>query len=198
MCNKARSNSQFERGLTLIELLIFIVIIGIAATAILGVFGSLTRNSASLLPDKQAQAIASSMMNEILALPFTYCDPDDPRAPIATNASSSPPGCTNAGLVESLGPETLPGPTETRGGARPFDNVNDYHGYSQTGITFPDNVTAVPGLGAYQIDVSVANAGANFGLAPEEALQIIVTVTFNGALVARLDGVRFRYAPTTI
>ncbi|HQT31623.1 MAG TPA: prepilin-type N-terminal cleavage/methylation domain-containing protein [Thiobacillus sp.] len=61
---------QTERGLTLIELLVFIVIVGIAATAILGVFGGLTRNSASLLPEKQAQAFAASKLVEIMAEPF--------------------------------------------------------------------------------------------------------------------------------
>lgn len=63
--------STNQRGLTLIELLVFIVIIGIAANAMLAVFANLTRSSASLLPDKQAQAIANSMMQTILAQPFS-------------------------------------------------------------------------------------------------------------------------------
>lgn len=66
-------NKTFPRaahGLTLIELLVFIVIVGIAATAILGVFGSLTRQSASLLPEKQAQVLAASKLQEIMAQPF--------------------------------------------------------------------------------------------------------------------------------
>lgn len=67
---KLRSRKRAQRGLTLIELLIFIVIVGIAATAILGVFGSLTRNSAGLLPDKQVQAFAASKLAEIMAQPF--------------------------------------------------------------------------------------------------------------------------------
>ncbi|OYW35673.1 MAG: hypothetical protein B7Z35_14770 [Hydrogenophilales bacterium 12-61-10] len=70
MCNKLELNAQTERGLTLIELLVFIVIVGIAATAILGVFGSLTSNSATLLPEKQAQAFAASKLAEIMAEPF--------------------------------------------------------------------------------------------------------------------------------
>lgn len=70
MCNKLELNAQTERGLTLIELLVFIVIVGIAATAILGVFGSLTRQSANLLPEKQAHAIAASKLTEVMAQPF--------------------------------------------------------------------------------------------------------------------------------
>jgi MSHA pilin protein MshD len=70
MCGKSRCCRQAERGLTLIELLVFIVILGVATTAILGVFGSLTRSSANLLPEKQAQAFAASKLAEIMAEPF--------------------------------------------------------------------------------------------------------------------------------
>ena len=68
--DRAGCSRPFERGLTLIELLVFIVIIGIAANAMLAVFANLTRTSASLLPDKQAQAIANGVMQEVLAQPF--------------------------------------------------------------------------------------------------------------------------------
>jgi MSHA pilin protein MshD len=70
MCSKPGCCRQTARGLTLIELLVFIVILGVATTAILGVFGSLTRSSANLLPEKQAQAFAASKLAEIMAQPF--------------------------------------------------------------------------------------------------------------------------------
>jgi MSHA pilin protein MshD len=70
MCTDMRIRQAGQCGLTLIELLIFIVIVGIAATAILNVFGNLTRSSASLLPEKQAQAFAASKLAEIMAQPF--------------------------------------------------------------------------------------------------------------------------------
>jgi MSHA pilin protein MshD len=181
MCNKS------ERGLTLIELLVFIVIVGIAANAMLAVFGSLTRNSASLLPDKQAQAIASSMMNEILAQPFTFCDPNDIRAATAASATLSPTGC--ASQVENLGPE--PGETRTT-----FDNVNDYNGLVLNPVSNPGGAAA-PSLPGYTVQVAVASAGAIAGAPAAETLRVTVTVTAPNGATARLDGVRFRYAPTT-
>jgi len=75
MCSKAWRCRQVARGLTLIELLIFIIILGVAATAILGVFGSLTRSSANLLPEKQAQSFAASKLAEIMAEPFATVIP---------------------------------------------------------------------------------------------------------------------------
>jgi MSHA pilin protein MshD len=177
MCNKS------ESGLTLIELLVFIVIVGISASAMLAVFGSLTRSSASLLPDKQAQAIAASMMSEILAQPYTFCDPNDANAATATSAA----GC--ASLPEALGPE--PGETRTT-----FDNVNDYNGLVLNPVSNPGNM-AVPGLPGYGVQVTVAGAGAFPGVPAAETLRVTVSVTAPNGAVARLDGVRMRYAPAT-
>jgi len=185
MCNKTLP-PHAGRGLTLIELLVFIVILGVAATAMLTVFGSLTRNSASLLPDRQAQAIAASMLAEVLAQPFTFCDPNDGNAATA----ASPAGC--ASLPETMGPE----PGETRGGISPFDNVNDYAGFGPVAVSFPDN-SAVAGLPGYTVQVAVADAGAIAGVPAGETLRVTVTVTGPNGTGARLDGVRIRYAPNT-
>ncbi len=182
MCNKSQD------GLTLIELLVFIVIVGIAANAMLAVFGSLTRNSASILPDKQAQAIASAMMNEILAQPFTFCDPNDAQATTATSASIGPSGC--ASMIENMGPE----PGETRAGPTPFDNVNDYNGFNITG----NALSGLPGLTGYNVGVAIIHPPNPIsGVPANEILQVTVTVTAPNGATARLDGVRFRYTPTT-
>ena len=188
-------NRASGRGVTLIELLIFIVILGVAATSILSVFGSLTRNSASLLPDKQAQAIAAGLLEEILAQPYTFCDPDAPNARTATAATVAACG----GAVENLGPEA----GETRNGAPAFDNVNDYHSATPFQVSLPNQppatgVTALAGLPAgYTYRVTVASAGALMGVPANATLRVTVTVTPPGGNPARLDGVRIRYAPRT-
>jgi MSHA pilin protein MshD len=193
MCIKAFFNPQAERGLSLIELLVFIVIVGIAATAILGVFGGLTRSSANLLPDKQAQAIAASMLREIMAQPFTFCDPSDPRAPIATNANPAPPGCTNASGVENFGLEA----GENYVTRTTLDNVNDYNGYNSGGaVNFPDG-TVVTTLAGYNVGVSVASAGVISGVPANSTLRVTVTVTPTAGAPVQLVGVRIRYAPNT-
>lgn len=114
MCNKPRHRRQAARGFTLIELLVFIIILGVAATAILGVFGSLTRNSANLLPEKQAQAFATSKLVEIMAEPFAtveakYNGANAVAFPDGTPATSLPGYALNitvnaAGAVVSIVP----------------------------------------------------------------------------------------------
>jgi len=189
MCIKPYPCQQAGRGLTLIELLIFIVIVGIAATAILGVFGSLTRNSASLLPDKQAQAIAAGMMQEVLAQPFTFCDPDAPNASTAAAATVAACGGEHENnLTLEAG--------ETQATRTTLDNVNDYNGFVSAGVSLPDG-TPVTGLGGFVVAVRVLNANVFAGIPASETLRVTVTVTPPGGAPVVLDGVRIRYTPNT-
>lgn len=178
-------SDRSQRGVTLIELLVFIVIVGIAASTIVSVMGNLGRQSAAILPDKQAQTIAAALMEEVMAQPYTFCDPNDPAAATAT----SPAAC---GQPEAMGPE----PGETRGGAQPFDNVNDYAGYGPAPITLPD-ASAVANLPGYTAQVAVQAAGAIAGVPATDTLQVTVTVTPPNAQPVRLRAVRIRSAPTT-
>lgn len=166
---------QDQCGLTLIELLLFIVIVGVAATAMLTVFAGLGRSSASLLPEVQAQVLAAGMMQEILARP-AFC------------GSSTP--------ADGLGPEA----GETR--ATPYNNANDYHGYDSDaagGIAFMDGVpldTDANGhadFAGYRVQVAIASAT----LPPVPAAdtqQVTVTVTPPVGAPVRLDAVRLCYA----
>jgi len=173
MCNKLELNARTERGLTLIELLVFIVIVGIAATAILSVFGNLTRSSASLLPDKQAQAIAAGMMQEVLAR-TAFCGTSTPADP-------SNPG----------GPE----PSETR--ATPFNNVNDYNLFDSNlagGVSFLDGTSLAVSLPGYRVRVAVNGNTTVAGVGGGDAMVVTVRVNPPTGAEVRLDGVRFCYA----
>jgi len=58
-------NSTRQRGFSLIELVIFIVIMSIAVVGVLGVMNITTRYSADPMIQKQALAIAESLLEEI-------------------------------------------------------------------------------------------------------------------------------------
>jgi MSHA pilin protein MshD len=176
------------RGFTLIELVLFIAIMGIAVAGVLGAYQHAAQDSADPVIKKQALAIAESLLEEIQQMPFTYCDPDDPLV----STAASPAACTTA---EAIGPEA----GETRYSAStPFDNVNDYHGYN-TAAEIPPGVkdvagTPIPGLALYNASVAVANAALG-GLPASEGLLITVVVTGPGNVSATVDGYRTRYAP---
>lgn len=169
-------------GLSLIELLLFIVVVGIALSAMLRVFVTATTASADPLQRRQQLAIAESLLREVMLMPFTWCDPDDPNATTVSSAA----GCTTP---EGLGPEG-----ESRYGPAFFDNVNDYAGFAMNGIADTSGA-AVAGLAGYGASVAVA-AVALDNVPAGEALRITVTVTAPGGDPLRLQGWRTRYAPT--
>jgi MSHA pilin protein MshD len=179
-----------ERGVSLVELILFILIVSIGIVGILGVLNLTASKSSDPLIRKQVLAVAEALLEEVELMPFTYCDPDDANAATATAAVVGAGGC--ATTVEALGPE----PGENRySTTSPFDNVNDYNGFSMTGIRDLSN-TPITGLGSYNASVSITNGG--LGLAGAEVLLIAVTVTGPGNESATLNGYRTRYAPNSL
>lgn len=177
------------RGVTLVEVIMFIVIVGVAAGGILMVFANATRASADPLIRKQALAIAESLLEEVRLMPFTFCDPDDANASTATGAFVGVNGC--ASTVEAMGPEA----GETRYAAlTPFDNVNDYTGFVMAGGILDITGATIAGLGAYSASIAVTPLVFG-GIAATEAQQITVTVTGPGNIAVTLDGIRTRHAP---
>lgn len=188
MCTRDAHRGR-ERGVSLVELILFILIVSVAIVGILGVLNLTAARSSDPLIRKQVLAIAESLLEEIELMPFTICDPTDANAATATSTA----GCATAALIEGLGPEA----GQTRySTTNPFNNVNDYHGFSMTGIRDLSN-TLIPGLGAYSASVSISNGG--LGIANSaEVLLIAVTVTGPGNESATLHGYRTRYAPNSL
>ncbi|MES2150471.1 MAG: type II secretion system protein [Pseudomonadota bacterium] len=191
MCTTRRP----ARGFTMIELIIFIMIVGIAVVGTISLLSVTSGRSADPQIRKQALTIAESLLEEIELAHFTLCDPTDATADVAAHASD----CSS--VVEDWGPEA--------GNSRPYDNVNDYvnsstHVGSYTtdanGGSFPSNYVATvsikteSGLGPSGGVIMSDNTPANMN-----ALRIKVRVTYppNNDFV-ELDGYRTRYAPNSL
>lgn len=184
----ALHRGQRQRGLTLIELLLFIVVVGIALVAMMQVFVTATKSSADPMIRRQQLAIAESVLREVELMPFTWCDPDDANVATAGNAA----GC--ATTQENSGPDTTNGVLESRyGPTYYFDNVNDYAAFNMAGVRDMSN-TPVPGLGGYGVAVAVAGAALD-SVTASDALKITVTVTAPDGSTLTLQGWRTRYAP---
>lgn len=60
-----------QRGLTLIEVILSMVVLGIGVAFFISVFGASLQTSADPMQRKQALAVAESMLHEIAAKPFS-------------------------------------------------------------------------------------------------------------------------------
>jgi MSHA pilin protein MshD len=186
-----------QRGATLVELIMVIIIFGVALTGIALVINIVTRSSSDPLVHKQALAVAESLLEEVELMPYTFCDPDDPAAATAT----SPAGCS--AQIENIGPEAsyaFQSANETRYGPSPFDNVNDYDGFSMdSGNGGIRDVTNAPiaALNSYSATITVAPQALGAIPAPE-SLLITVTVTGPDNIPVVLQGYRTRFAPNSL
>jgi MSHA pilin protein MshD len=188
-----------QRGLTLIELLMFIVIIGVALVAILQVFRITTARSADPVRQKQALMIAESLLEEVQLARFTWCDPSSDNADIATSRAE----CS---IGEEFG-QVLPEPS----GPRPYDNINDYVAAANqpsyafnnaAGLLANANGNAM-NIDGYSARLTIAPATLGSGAdaivasgtsANVDVLRITVEVNYDNERLV-LDGYRTRYAP---
>jgi MSHA pilin protein MshD len=192
MCATRRAHA----GLSLIEVIVTIVVLGIGLAGLMALYSQVTRASVDPMVRKQALAIASSLLEEIELKPFTYCDPDDANVYTATSTA----GCTTAeaALLAEGG--------ETRYADPRYDNVNDYAGFAMGSGVAPPNadIKTVNGdllaeLADYSVSVTLSEASADFtNVTANEALKIVVAVSHvpSGTRVT-LQGYRLRYAPNS-
>jgi MSHA pilin protein MshD len=128
MCRRADRAASFPaRGFTLIEMIVFIVIVGVALAGVLSVLNITAARSADPVQPKQAMLVAESMLEEVLLKPYNN--------PMGGYAAACPGTCDRA----------------------QFDDIADYASYSSTGAYSLDNLTtAISGLGSYNVAVSVS------------------------------------------
>lgn len=173
-----------QRGISLVELIMFIVIVSLGIVGILSVMNVTTKASADPMLRKQAMAIAESLLEEIELQAFTFCFPTDANATTAINVAA----CTNS-------EDVLPGsPRVSNVALRTANNVADYNQLALPVIyDVSGNVVGLPGYSA-KVDITqVAALAAN-----NDALRIDVTVTDPAGQDLLLTGYRFRYAPRSV
>ncbi len=193
--------NQYQSGISLIELIIFIVIVSIGVAGILSVMNVTSRHSADPLVRKQAIAAAESLLEEVFLHPFTYCDPSDANF-FTANGPASPPGTITCATAANNETALTFQAGETRyANASPFDNVGDYNGFATVGgiVSIVDGTTVV--LPSYNAQVTVTAVGSGYGLRDTlgaldntAALRIDVRVIGLGEDIT-VSAFRFRYAP---
>ena len=138
-----------QRGFTLIELIIFIVVVAAGLAGILSVMNTVVKSSADPMIRKQTIAIAESLLEEILLK--DYASPSG-----GTNGVTT---CTMAPLVGDV--------------RAPWDNICDYNGYTHTGIV---DILGVATGGLEKYDISAVTVGATTDLTGVAAKKVTVQV----------------------
>lgn len=168
MCTKTSRIRQRQSGLTLIELIMFIVIVGVGVAGILTVMDVAVKSSADPMVRKQALAMADAIMDEVLAKDF-----------------SNPTG----GFTET---------SATCDNRSQYDDVSDYDCFKTSSSnrisgTSTLGSTPIPGLAAYSASVDIDAATSRLGLVGGTQVKTItVTVTGNGQTI-QLIGYRTNY-----
>lgn len=184
-----------QRGVTLIELIMFIVIVSVALASIIAVMRITTANSADPLRRKQALMIAEGLIEEVRSAGFTLCDPSSADVDTQTD----PTLCAVRENWGQLAPEPV--------NPRPFDNVNDYVTAPNVAANAFNNAAGVLvdvsgqpiAVNGYTATLTVTPAalggiGAAGTAANTDVLRIRVSVAFGGDAPVMLDTYRTRYA----
>jgi MSHA pilin protein MshD len=185
-------DSRHQRGLTLVELIVFIVVVSVGVVGLVSVLNPLVRASAEPMRQKQLAAIAESLLSEALHQPFTWCDPDDTAAATAKSYAD----CVNSQDRGGAALDTATPPSETRTGTGPgtnFDNVADYGAINNV-ADIADAAGNYPMIG-YTASISVARAGTALGVGSDDAALAVTVTVKHGTESFSLTGYRFRYAP---
>lgn len=159
-----------QRGLTLIELIIYIVVVLVGLAGVLTVFNTTVRGSADPVVRKQALALAEAMLEEVLAKDYQ-------NAAGGNNAATPAEGCTPA-----TAPICRPNTPVDRAN---YNDVDDYNGWNQAGNSQAVG-TAPAALAGYAVTVAVGAPAAVNGVMLK---AVTVTVT-RGAETVTLQGWR--------
>lgn len=199
MCTKPLAR---QAGLTMVELIMFIVIVSVSVAFLMGTLGNLSAKTADPFQRKQAMLRAESLLEEVSLAHFTFCHPSDANAETATSAA----GCATPSLQEAAG--------HPLGETRPYFNINDYVSAYGTAASFTEGdtsggkvVTDVTGAlmlpGGFSALVTVTPvaafgpAGMEIGAAGE-VLHILVDVGYGDGQHVQLERYRTRYAPNSM
>lgn len=192
-------------GFALIDMLVLIVLLGTVAGSLTVLFSRLSVQSAQTLRAQQALALAQSLLDEVRAMPMTYCDPQDAQAGTASGAYVGALGC--ATTVEALGPE--PGEQHAALPPQRFDNVSDYHNLVMPGPACAGGVCDPGGTLVNPAGTPLAGCGARIVTTPQampgiaaldafgraQGLRIVVTLSCPGIADTVVEGVRLRHSP---
>jgi len=191
------------RGFSLIETVIFIVVVGIALVGIVSLFVQNTQSSAHPLVRERTVAIAHACMDEVMGKRFDENTPVGGGC-VETGSNSCTSHCaalTDSTCVQSKcrlqGPgncvarAAVSGIATEEGSRSAYDDVDDYAGLSE----YPAGVEgAATGYGGFNVLVTVSQPTAAWhGIDAQDLRHIGVDVTSPTNETIALEGYRVNF-----
>ncbi|MGS2717653.1 type IV pilus modification PilV family protein [Eionea flava] len=159
-----------NRGFTLIELIAFLVVVGVSMVAIGSVFLYATERSQNPLINSRMLAMAQSQLDEISSRKFDENTPTG-GVPACDTTINNAVACSGIGLDTA----------EILTSSSTLDDVDDFHLYQDE----PDT--------GFLREVVVVMAGDDFGVSNDQAKRITVTITSPQGVSMSLSTYRFNF-----
>ena len=147
MCTEASLTGRSQRGMSLIELIMFIVIVSVGIVGILLVMNVTVKSSADPMVRKQALAMAEAILGEVLAKDFAN--------PTGGYAETAPGTCANRPLYDDV---CFDGSTDSK----------KIHGDDTLGAS------SIAALASYRATVTI-DAAATLDTVPAKKITVSVT-----------------------
>jgi type II secretory pathway pseudopilin PulG len=155
-----------RRGLTLAEVVVSTLLVGIVLVAAMSSLGATVRGRTATSNAARAEQFAQELMSEIVAKP--YIDP---------------------GVLPLMGPEV----GEAAGNRLAFDDVDDYHNWNVSPLQDADG-NVLPNTTGWRQAVTVEYVNpanpSNTTLLDNGLKRITITISRNGAVMTRLVALR--------
>jgi MSHA pilin protein MshD len=189
----ASSSERRQRGFTLVDVLLVIVLLGVIGASLTGVSARLASQSAQTLITRQALAFAHGLLAEVTGMPFTYCD-EQGANPLTAGSVAACTSLPDGPGVEGAESRYLAWPNR-------FDGVSDYNDFAMPAPGCPGLcdirgivLNATGPLAGCSARVTTARQALP-GIPATEALRVIVAMTCPAIGTVYAEGLRVRHAP---
>jgi MSHA pilin protein MshD len=162
-----------QAGFTLLELIVGVVVLGIALLMISSILGPMYIRSSEPWQQVRAAELGHSLMNEIMARSF-----DENSSRGATLLRCGEAGADSCIAVIPACPATGMSSATEEASRDLYDDVDDFHCFRGDGAAVSNilNESLADSYRNYQVEVFVSYAGADVGLPNQSAKRVDISV----------------------
>lgn len=162
-----------QAGFTLLELIVGVVVLGIALLMISSILGPMYIRSSEPWQQVRAAELGHSLMNEIMARSF-----DENSSRGATLLRCGEAGADSCIAVIPACPVTGMSSATEEASRDLYDDVDDFHCFRGDGAAVSNilNESLADSYRNYQVEVFVSYAGADVGLPNQSAKRVDISV----------------------